>query len=148
ISRSLLARIEAPRARTACAAATSAAFFCAVGASASTVAAFVAARPSSSISSPMCCVSISSRRRLRRAHCRDARSLLTQQHQVVAVNHLVASTEAEELGDLGGLAPHDACRVAIGVRNDAARDLRAIAGEHAHGVATVEAPARSGDTGG
>ena len=114
-------RVPARRA----AAAASATFFCAVAASASTAAACTAARPRPSISACEDCASTAAQApgALLRGRRGDLRPLLRDQHQVVAVDHLVAAAEPEQRRDLGRAPPHDARGVGVGVGDDAARHL-------------------------
>ena len=62
-------------------------------------------------------------------------------HQVVAMDHFVAPAKAEQCFDVRAAFADDARGVAIAVGDHAARDLVAVAIEHAHGVAARKAAA-------
>ena len=65
--------------------------------------------------------------------------IMLQKHQIVTMDQLIAAAKAQEPLDLGALAAHDARRVAVGIGDDAARDLGAVGGQDADGVAALEA---------
>ena len=109
------------------------------------------------------------RRRRARAHCMTAaiswqvggstaaftgyfsrnsgRQVGAHHHQIVAMDQLVAAAKTEQRFDVGAAFADDAHGVAIAVGDQAARDLVAVAIEHAHGIAARESPAHRDHTG-
>src|SRR5581483_2902302 len=115
------------RARTAAADARSIVFLSVASAVARTSAAATAERPSSAISPPS-----STFIRSRRSAGAGARrlgsglSLWPQQHQIIAMNHLVTAAIAQDGLDLRRAATHDPGGIPIGVGDDSACHFRSI----------------------
>ncbi len=67
---------------------------------------------------------------------------MTDEDEVIPVDHLVPSPETENTFDLRRLPPHDLDRVEIRVGGDSPRDLRTVGTQDTHRIPALETPAR------
>src|SRR5439155_13281555 len=159
----LAARMPAASARMASAAAPSAVALAALSASASVAAAALAASPMARISRSMSPAGLTRSRAVAIVPPSDGRSrpstssgpgfrakrlrmlslskhepAALRQHQIVAMDHLVAATIAEQPLDFTALVPEDGAGVGAGIGRQAARHLAAVAIKHQHRVAAIE----------
>src|SRR5258706_7869206 len=141
MSSSLAARICSCAARIASAAASSALFFCAVEASRKAAAASRAARP-------MACISASSV--LRSFSCTFMASGLHRmgERQIVAMDHLIAATIAQNALDFDRAPPDQPARILVIVGDEPARELAAVFALNQHGIAALELAGNGFDAGG
>ena len=65
---------------------------------------------------------------------------MTDEHEIVPVDHLVTASEAENTFDLRRLPPHDLGGIEIRIGNDPPGDLDPVGSQNAHGVAALESP--------
>src|SRR5258706_15231568 len=141
MSSSLAARICSCAARIASAAASSALFFCAVEASRKAAAASRAARP-------MACISAS--RVLRSFACTFMASGLHRmgERQIVAMDHLIAATIAQNALDFDRTPPHQPARILAIVSDEAACELAPVFTLNQHRIAALEMTGNGFDAGG
>src|SRR5258708_39745519 len=138
---SLAARISAFVARIAAAAASSALFFCSLEASRKAAAASRAARPMACISDSSVPPSFA---------CTFMASGLHRmgERQIVAMDHLIAATIAQNALDFDRTPPHQPSRILVIVSDQAARELAPIFALNQHGIAALEMTGNGFDSGG
>src|SRR5258708_26289024 len=141
MSSSLAARIAAFAARIAAAAASSALFFCSLEASRKAAAASRAARP-------MACISASSAPPS--FACTFMASGLHRmgECQIVAMDHLIAATIAQNALDFDRAPPHQPARILVIVSDEAARELAPVFALNQHLIAALEMTGNGFDSGG
>src|SRR5712671_724584 len=141
MSSSLAARICSCAARIAAAAANSAVFFCSLEASRKAAAASRAARPMACISASSVPPSFA---------CTFMASGLHRmgERQIVAMDHLIAATIAQNALDFDRSPPHEAARILIIVSDESARELAPIFASDQHRIAALEMTGDGFDAGG
>src|SRR5690606_4029404 len=78
----------------------------------------------------------------------SSRPSLEMECQIVPVDHLIPATIAQDRLDVVRAAAGDRAALVGGVADDAAAELRAVRGEHAHRVAALELAVDLDDSGG
>src|SRR5258708_15360837 len=138
---SLAARISAFVARIAAAAASSALFFCSLEASRKAAAASRAARPMACISDSSAPPSFA---------CTFMASGLHRmgERQIVAMDHLIAATIAQNALDFDRTPPHQAPRILVIVSDQAARELAPVFAFDQNRIAALEMTGDGFDSGG
>src|SRR6266566_4339897 len=141
MSSSLAARILVCAVRIAAAAARSALSFCSVEASRNAAAALRARRP-------MACISASSV--LKSFACTFMASGLHRmgERQIVAMDHLIAATIAENALDFDRAAPHQPARILVIIGDKATREVAPVFAFNQHRIATLELAQDGFDAGG
>src|SRR3546814_2340418 len=74
--------------------------------------------------------------------------MLSTQDKIVAGDHLVAATVAENLGNVARFVPEDTAGILVGIGRQADGDFTALMIDDAHEVAALEAAVNSSDAGG
>src|SRR3546814_18587660 len=74
--------------------------------------------------------------------------MLSTQDEIVAMDHLVAATVAENLGDVARFVPEDTAGILVGIGRQADGDFTAIHFDEAPEIPALAATVDGGDAGG
>src|SRR3546814_9336563 len=74
--------------------------------------------------------------------------MLSTQDEIVAMDHLVAATVAENLGDVARFVPEDTAGILVGIGRQADGDFPALTFDDAHDITALAATVDGGDAGG